>query len=91
MEMNNPHLNTNLDNFTSWLKFLQGLGECQDHQFPHKSGHCTTAKGENFKLPPILIALTHNDKVKGNDSKLDCVQMRINKVLFIYIIYTYIH
>jgi hypothetical protein len=27
IEMNNPHLNTNLDNFTSWLKFLQGLGE----------------------------------------------------------------
>ena len=81
IEMNNPHLNTNLDNFTSWLKFLQGLGECQDQQFPDKSGHCTTAKGENFKLPPILIALTHNDKVKGNDSKLDCVQKRINKVL----------
>jgi hypothetical protein len=40
IEMNNPHLNTNLDNFTSWLKFLQGLGECQDQQFPNKSGYC---------------------------------------------------
>jgi GTPase SAR1 family protein len=81
IEMNNPHLNTNLDNFTSWLKFLQGLGECQDQQFPDKSGHCTTAKGENFKRPPVLIALTHSDEVKGNDSKLDSVQKRINKVL----------
>jgi hypothetical protein len=81
IEMNNPHLNTNLDNFTSWLKFLQGLGECQDQQFPDKSGHFTTAKGENFKLPPVLIALTHSDEVKGNDSKIDCVQKRINKVL----------
>jgi GTPase SAR1 family protein len=82
IEMNNPHLNTNLDIFSSWLKFLQGLGECQDQQFPDKSGHCTTAKGENFKRPPVLIALTHNDKVKGNDSKIDSVQKRINKVLF---------
>ena len=81
MEMNNPHLNTNLDHFTSWLKFLQGLGECQDQQFPDKSGHCTTAKGENFKRPPVLIALTHNDEVKGNDGKIDCVQKRINKVV----------
>ena len=82
IEMNNPHLNTNLDNFTSWLKFLQGLGECQDQQFPDKSGYCTTAKGENFKLPPVLIALTHSDEVRGNDSKIDCVQKIINKVLF---------
>ena len=81
IEMNNPHLNTNLDNFTSWLKFLQGLGECQDQQFPDKSGHFTTAKDENFKLPPVLIALTQSDKVKGNDGKIDCVQKRINKVL----------
>ena len=81
IEMNNPHLNTNLDNFTSWLKFLQGLGECQDQQFPDKSGHFTTAKDENFKLPPVLIALTHSDKVKGNDGKIDYVQKRINKVL----------
>ena len=81
IEMNNPHLNTNFDNFTSWLKFLQGLGECQDQQFPDKSGHCTTAKGENFKRPPVLIALTHNDKVKGNDSKIDCVQNIINNVV----------
>ena len=81
IEMNNPHLNTNLDHFTSWLKFLQGLGECQDQQFPDKSGHCTTAKGENFKRPPVLIALTHNDEVKGNDGKIDCVQKRINKVV----------
>jgi GTPase SAR1 family protein len=81
IEMKNPHLNTNLDNFTSWLKFLQGLGECQDQQFPDKSCHCTTAKGENFKRPPVLIGLTHNDKVKGNDSKLDSIQKRINKVL----------
>jgi hypothetical protein len=79
--MNNPHLNTNLDNFTSWLKFLQGLGECQDQQFPDKSGHFTTAKDENFKLPPVLIALTHSDEVIGNDSKIDCVQTRINKAL----------
>ena len=82
IEMNNPHLNTNLDNFTSWLKFLQGLGECQDQQFPDKSGHFTTAKGENFKLPPVLIALTHSDKVRGNDSKIDGVQKSIHKVLF---------
>jgi hypothetical protein len=81
IEMNNPHLNTNLDNFTSWLKFLQGLGECHDQQFPDKSGHYTTAKGENFKLPPVLIALTHNDKVKGNDRKIDSVRNRIKKVL----------
>ncbi|CAB4041489.1 Hypothetical predicted protein, partial [Paramuricea clavata] len=81
IEMNNPHLNTNLDNFTSWLKFLQGLGECQDQQFPDKSGHFTTAKGENFKLPPVLIALTHSDQVKDNDSKIDCVQKKIKKVL----------
>jgi GTPase SAR1 family protein len=81
IEMKNPHLNTNLDNFTSWLKFLQGLGECQDQQFTDKSGHCTTAKGENFKRPPVLIALTHNDEVKGNDGKIDCVQKRINKVV----------
>jgi hypothetical protein len=81
IEMNNPYLNTNLDNFTSWLKFLQGLGECQDQQFPNKSCHYTTAKGENFKRPPVLIALTHSDKVKGNDSKIDWVQKRINKVL----------
>jgi GTPase SAR1 family protein len=80
-EMNNPYRTSNLDNFTSWLKFLQGLGECQDQQFPDKSGHFTTAKGENFKLPPVLIALTHRDEVKGNDSKIDCVQKRINKVL----------
>ena len=82
IEMNNPHLNTNLDNFTSWLKFLQGLGECQDQQFPDKSGHFTTAKGENFKLPPVLIALTHSDEMRGNNSKIDCVQKSINKVLF---------
>jgi hypothetical protein len=82
IEMNNPHLNTNLDNFTSWLKFLQGLGECQDQQFHDKSSPFTTAKGENFKLPPVLIALTQSDKVKGNDSKIDCVQKRINKDLF---------
>ena len=82
IEMNNPHLNSNLDYFTSWLKFLQGLGECQDQQFPDKSGHFTTAKGENFKLPPVLIALTHSDEVRGNDSKIDCVQKSINKVLF---------
>jgi hypothetical protein len=81
IEMNNHYRTTNLDNFTSWLKFLQGLGECQDQQFPDKSGHFTTAMGENFKLPPVLIALTHSDKVKGNDSKIDCVQKRINKVL----------
>ena len=81
IEMNNPHLNTNLDNFTSWLKFLQGLGECQDQQFPDKSGYCTTAKGENFKRPPVLIALTHNDQVKGNAGKIDCVQNRINNVV----------
>ena len=81
IEMNNPHLNTNLDYFTSRLKFLQGLGECQDQQFPVKSGHFTTAKGENFKLPPVLIALTHSDEVKSNDGKIDCVQKRINKVL----------
>jgi hypothetical protein len=77
IEMNNPHLNTNLDNFTSWLKFLQGLGECQDQQFPDRSRHCTTAKGENFELPPVLIALTNSDKLKGND-----VQNRINKILY---------
>ena len=83
MEMNNPHLNTNLDNFTSWLKFLQGLGECQDQQFPDKSGHCTTAKGKNFKRPPVLIALTHSDKVlKGNDRKIRSVQKRIENVVF---------
>ncbi|CAB4031828.1 Hypothetical predicted protein, partial [Paramuricea clavata] len=81
IEMDNPHLNTNLDNFTSWLKFLQGLGECQDEQFPDKSEHYTTAKGENFKRPPVLIALTHNDKVKGNDSKIDSVRNGIKKVL----------
>jgi hypothetical protein len=78
IEFENPHFNTNLDHFTSWLKFLQGLGECQDEP---KSGHCTTAKGENFKLPPVLIALTHSDEVKGNDRKIHCVQKRINKVL----------
>ena len=76
-EMYNPHLKSNLDHFTSWLKFLQGLGECQDQQFPDKSRHCTTAKGENFELPPVLIALTNSDKVKGND-----VQNRINKILY---------
>ena len=81
IEMNNPFLNTNLDHFTSWLKFLQGLGEYQDQQFPDKSGHYTTAKGENFKRPPVLIALTQSDKVKGNDSKIDCVQKRIKNVL----------
>jgi hypothetical protein len=81
IEMNNPHLNTNLDNFTSWLKFLQGSGECQDQQFRDQSCHCTTAKGENFKRPPVLIALTHSDKVKGNDSKIDCVKNRINNVV----------
>ena len=81
IEMKNSHLNTNLDNFSSWLKFLQGLGECQDQQFPDKSGHYTTAKGENFKLPPILIALAHNDKLKGNDSKLDSIQKRIKNIL----------
>ncbi|CAB4043278.1 Hypothetical predicted protein, partial [Paramuricea clavata] len=62
IEMKNPHLNTNLDHFTSWLKFLQGLGECQDEQFSDKSGHITTAKGEKFEPPPVLIALTNNDK-----------------------------
>jgi hypothetical protein len=77
IEMNNPHLNTNLDHFTSWLKFLQGLGACQDQRFPDKSGHFTTAKGENFELPPVLIALTHSDEVKGNG-----VQNRINKILY---------
>jgi GTPase SAR1 family protein len=82
IEMNNPHLNTNLDNFASWLKFLQGLGECQDQQFPDKTGHCTTAKGEKFKLPPVLIALTHSDKVKGNDSKIRSVLKRIENVVF---------
>ena len=81
IEMNNPHRNTNLDNFTSWLKFLQGLGEWQNQQFPNKSGHCTTAKGEKFKRPPVLIALTHSDKVKGNDSKIDSVLKRIKNVV----------
>ncbi|CAB3998392.1 Hypothetical predicted protein, partial [Paramuricea clavata] len=82
IEMNNPHRNTNLDNFTSWLKFLQGLGEWQNQQFPDKSGHCTTAKGEKFKRPPVLIALTHSDKVKSNDSKIDSVLKRIKNVVF---------
>jgi hypothetical protein len=77
IEINNPHLNTNLDNFTSWLKFLQGLGECQDQQFPDRSRQCTTAKGEKFELPPVLIALTNSDKVKGND-----VQNTIKKILY---------
>ncbi|CAB4022353.1 Hypothetical predicted protein [Paramuricea clavata] len=81
IELKNPHLNTNLDHFTSWLKFLQGLGECQDQKFSDKSGHCTTAKGENFKLPPVLIALTHSDEVKGNHGKINCVRERIRKVL----------
>ncbi|CAB4018754.1 Hypothetical predicted protein, partial [Paramuricea clavata] len=81
IEMNNPHLNTNLDNFTSWLKFLQGLGECQDQQFPDKYGHHTTAEGENFKVPPVLIALTHSDEVKGNDRKIHSLRNRIKKVL----------
>ena len=81
IEMNNPHLNTNLDNFTSWLKFLQRLGEYQDQQFPDKSGHCTTAKGENFKRPPVLIALTHSDKVKGNDPKILSVKKRMENVV----------
>ncbi|CAB4031357.1 Hypothetical predicted protein [Paramuricea clavata] len=75
IEMNNSHLNTNLDNFTSWLKFLQGLGECQDQQFPDKSGHFTTCSGENFKLPPVLIALTHSDEVKGNDEVPDAAMV----------------
>ncbi|CAB3992332.1 Hypothetical predicted protein [Paramuricea clavata] len=81
IEMNNPHLVTNLDNFTSWLKFLQSSGECQDKQFSDSSGYCTTTKGQNFKRPPVLIALTHSDKMKGNESKIDCVQRRINMVL----------
>jgi hypothetical protein len=63
------------------LKFLQGLGGYQDQQFPDKSGHCTTAKGENIKRPPVLIALTHSDKVKGDDSKIDYVQNRIISVV----------
>ena len=73
IEMNNPYLNTNLDHFTSWLKLLQDLGD--------KSGHCTTAKGEKFKRPPVLIALTHSDKVKGNDSKILSVKERIKNVV----------
>jgi hypothetical protein len=77
IEMNNPHRNTNLDNFASWLKFLQGIGEWQNQQFPDKSGHSTTAKVEKCKRPPVL----NSDKVKGNDSKIDSVQKRINKVL----------
>ena len=81
IEMNNPHLNTNLDNFTSWLTFLEGLGDFQNQQVPDESGHCTTAKGENFKRPPVLIALTHSDKVKDKDNKIDWVQNRINQVL----------
>ncbi|CAB4023388.1 Hypothetical predicted protein, partial [Paramuricea clavata] len=81
IEMNNPHLNTNLDHFTSWLKFLQGLGEYQDQQFPDKTGHCTTADGRNFKRPPVLIALTHSDKVKGNDPKILSVQKRMKNVV----------
>ncbi|CAB4010604.1 Hypothetical predicted protein [Paramuricea clavata] len=81
IEMNNPHLNTNLDNFTSWLKFLQRLGECQYQQFPDKSRHCITVKGKKFELPPVLIALTNSDKVKGNGRKMDSVEKRIKKVL----------
>ncbi|CAB3982249.1 5 -methylthioadenosine S-adenosylhomocysteine nucleosidase [Paramuricea clavata] len=81
IEMNNPHLNTNLDNFTSWLKFLQGLGEYQDQQFPDGTGHCTTADGRNFKRPPVLIALTHSDKVKSNDPKILSVQKRMENVV----------
>jgi hypothetical protein len=81
IEMNNPHLNTNLDNFTSWLKFLQGLGECPDQQFPDETGHFTTADGRNFKRPPVLIALTHSDKVKGNDPKILSVKKRIENVV----------
>ncbi|CAB4023160.1 serine threonine- kinase roco4 [Paramuricea clavata] len=80
-EMNNPHFNTNLDHFTSWLKFLQGLGECQDQQFPDQTGYCTTADGHKFKRPPVLIALTHSDKVKGNDRKIRSIQKRIENVL----------
>ncbi|CAB4014032.1 Hypothetical predicted protein [Paramuricea clavata] len=83
IEMNNPHCNTNLDNFTSWLKFLQGLGKYQDQQFPDKSGHCTTADGDEFKRPPVLIALTHSDEVlKGNDRKIRSVRKRIENVVF---------
>ncbi|CAB3988319.1 Hypothetical predicted protein, partial [Paramuricea clavata] len=81
IEMNNPHLNTNLDNFTSWLKFLQGLGEYQGQQFPDETGHCTTADGRNFKRPPVLIALTHSDKVKGNGPKILSVKERIENVV----------
>ena len=81
IEMYNPHRNTNLDNFTSWLKFLQGLGKYQDQQFPDKPCHCTTADGDKFKRPPVLIALTHNDKVKDNGRKLNRVRNRISSVL----------
>ena len=81
VEMHNPHLNTNLDIFTSWLKFLQASGECQDQQLSDNSVHLTTAKGDGFKRPPVLIALTHSDKAKGNDSKIECVQDRIKMVL----------
>ena len=81
IEMNNPHLKTNLDNFTSWLKFLQGLGEYQDQQFPDEIGYCTTADGRNFKRPPVLIALTHSDKLKGNDPKILSVKKRMENVV----------
>ena len=81
-DIKNPHGTTNLDNFTSWLKFLQGLGECQYQQFPDKPRYCTTAGGDRFKLPPVVIALTNSDKVKGNDSKIDCVRRTIQEVLY---------
>ena len=82
IEMKNPYCNTNLDHFASWLKFLQGLGKYQDQQFPDQSGHCTTADGDRFKRPPVLIALTHSDKVlKGNDRKIRSVQKKIENVV----------
>jgi hypothetical protein len=79
-EIKNPHLKSNLDHFTSWLKFLQGSGESQDQRFSGNPAHCTTATGDNFKRPPVLIALTHYNKVE--DGRKKRVEKIIHDVLY---------
>ena len=68
--LHNPLLATNLDYFLSWLTVLARLKDFENDMFSREF--------RKFELPPVLIALTHSDKFKGDISK---VKKRIQDIL----------
>ena len=68
--LHNPLLATNLDYFLSWLTVLARLKDFENDMFSREF--------RKFELPPVLIALTHSDKFKGDIGKL---KKRIQDIL----------